>query len=564
MGDRLLSREAVSMRKTVRLAAVLVLAAFVIIPNAVDFALPWHPWTWYGFTVAADGVVTSADSKAERSGLRAGDRILAPQGLTTIALPDLPLARNGRSAILRVASHGRIHDVRIFSHPHPRTLWDNVTNEILTMSVCAFVAIAALLVLLRPRPATWAFLILAVGASPAAFLPIEYLPAIWANVSGTITGDAGVFGGVAFLIFAMRFPDVRQLPRVRWIESTLIAASLLIAVLKTTGHTPDRVELFAAYTPIAAGVAVMIWRLRHAPEADRAKLRWIFAAFTIAWIPTMAIGVFERVAGILPPLPIDNLAFSVQIVAAIAVAYTVMKHRLFDIRFIINRAAVFSIVSLILVGAFVLVEWLLTDWLRDASHASNMIAGAALALGLGLSVRTVHRRVDALMDYMFFRQRHENESAIKRFTEDAPYITDAAVLVERTVATLKRHTDADFVMLRECIGDWENDPAVVRMRATHKPVDLNTVETMLPGDLAFPMRTRGQVPGVLILGPRRTGETFAPDEIDVIDGLAHSVAGALEAMRIQTDPTLQRIEMRLDQLAERLTERGLRGDTQTA
>jgi hypothetical protein len=564
MGDRLAPLESVPMRKALRLAAVLALAAFVIIPTAVDFVLPWHPWAWYGFTMAAGGVVTSTDSTAERSGLRAGDRILAPQGLTTIALPDLPLARDGNSVILRVASHGRIHDVRLVSHPHLRTFWDNVTNDVLTMSVCTFVAIAALLVLLRPRAATWAFLILAVGVSPASFLPIEYLPAIWANVSGTITGNAGVFGGVAFLIFVMRFPDVRPRAAARWIERALIAASLLIAVLKTTGYTPDRVELFAAYTPIAAGVAVMIWRLRHAPEADRAKLRWIFAAFTIAWIPTMAIGVFERVAGILPPLPIDNLAFSVQVVAAIAVAYTVLKHRLFDIRFIINRAAVFSVVSLILVGTFVLVEWLLTDWLRDASHASNMIAGACLALGLGLSVRMVHGRVDALMDHLFFRQRHENVSAIERFTEDAPYITDAAILVERAVATLQRHTDADFVLLREYLGDWENDPAVVRMRATHKPVDLSTVETTLPGDIAFPMRTRGQVQGVLILGPRRTGETFAPDEINAIDRLAHSVGGALDAMNIQSDPALRRIEMRLDQLAQQLTERGLRGDTQTA
>jgi hypothetical protein len=258
------------------------------------------------------------------------------------------------------------------------------------------------------------------------------------------------------------------------------------------------------------------------------------------------------------------MAFSVQVVAAIAVAYTVLKHRLFDIRFIINRAAVFSTVSLILVGAFVLVEWLLTDWLRNASHASNLIAGACLALGLGLSVRMVHERVDTLMDRLFFRQRHENVSAIERFAEDAPYITDAAILVERTVATLQRHTDADFVMLRENLGDWENDPAVVCMRATHKPVDLNTIETKLPGDVAFPMRARGQVPGVLILGPRRTGETFAPDEINAINHLSHSVAGALDAMNIHSDPALQRIEMRLDQLAEQLTERVLRKGPQTA
>jgi len=49
----------------------------------------------------------------------------------------------------------------------------------------------------------------------------------------------------------------------------------------------------------------------------------------------------------------------------------------------------------------------------------------------------------------------------------------------------------------------------------------------LRGEYGFPMSAGGRVIGVLVVGPKRLGESFAPDECDAIAEVAHSVGVAL-------------------------------------
>lgn len=77
----------------------------------------------------------------------------------------------------------------------------------------------------------------------------------------------------------------------------------------------------------------------------------------------------------------------------------------------------------------------------------------------------------------------------------------------------------------------ENDPAVVALSAWQKPVDLHGIRgSGLDGDLAFPMISRGRLIGALVCGPKRDGETYAPDESDALLTLSHGVGGALDVL----------------------------------
>jgi hypothetical protein len=231
------------------------------------------------------------------------------------------------------------------------------------------------------------------------------------------------------------------------------------------------------------------------------------------------------------------------LVVPVVLTYSLLNRRLIDIGFIFNRAAVFAAVSLVLIGAFVLAEWLLTEWLREASHATNLLAGAALALALGLSVRAVHRRIDRLVDGVFFRKRYEDERAIETFALETPYITDRTILLQRTSAVLARHTDASSVelLLDDGAGRFgeiaESDPAIVRLRATREPVRLHELpeESSVTGDLAFPMVARGHLRGAIVLGARESGESYAPDEAAAIAHLGQSVGAALDALSRPSD-----------------------------
>jgi len=181
--------------------------------------------------------------------------------------------------------------------------------------------------------------------------------------------------------------------------------------------------------------------------------------------------------------------------------YVALNRRLLDVGFALNRAAVFAVISAIVVGTLVLVEW-----------AASAIIGAAVVLALGLSMRYIHTYVDRFVDRVFFRKRHEDEAALRKFAHEAAFITDRSTLLERAAQEVRDHTDASdasILLFDSSTSLDENDPAIVAMRAWHKPVDLHTQpHSALRGDMAFPMVSRGRLIGALLCAPKREGESY--------------------------------------------------------
>ena len=92
-------------------------------------------------------------------------------------------------------------------------------------------------------------------------------------------------------------------------------------------------------------------------------------------------------------------------------AYVILRHRVVDIGFALNRAAVFGGVSLVVVAMFVALEWFISKYLLTVGHVASSAVELAVALAIGFSLRPVHVRIDAIVDDLFFRKRHEANSA---------------------------------------------------------------------------------------------------------------------------------------------------------
>jgi hypothetical protein len=237
-------------------------------------------------------------------------------------------------------------------------------------------------------------------------------------------------------------------------------------------------------------------------------------------------------------------------VVPVVLAYAAVSRRLIDIGFILNRTVVFAIVSTIVIGTFILVEWAASVWLTGVTHTTSAVIGLVVALTLGLSLRYIHGHIDRIVDRVFFWKRHADEAALRGFAHESSYITDCSVLLERTVREVREHTGAESaaILLRDGSGSYvspsnrerlavsENDTAIIALRAWNRPVDLHALrETELRGEYAFPMISRGELVGALICGPKPDGELYAPDESDALLTLAHAVGVALDTMSTRTD-----------------------------
>ncbi len=294
------------------------LTALVFIPTGVDMALPWHPWSWYGFFVGGGAAnVVTADDASRTQGLEVGDRLLTPlpaDVMTRARTYGFTLAPEGTPAVVRVLrSDGSVRTLRIVANTQPRDVWDNVSVEILNVSTWLFVGIAAALVLVRPRTATWAFLIFAISLSTPGMLAYEYLSGAWLNFYiGALSIHFLI--GVAFLIFALNFPEVRLRARTIALECALLGAYLVFAIPARFGvfEMSSWLEQAIAWAPVLPGIAIMIWRLRHAPAPERARLRWVFAGFIVAALPALWFSALGPFIGIVPPhfIAVYNVATS--------------------------------------------------------------------------------------------------------------------------------------------------------------------------------------------------------------------------------------------------------------
>ena len=90
--------------------------------------------------------------------------------------------------------------------------------------------------------------------------------------------------------------------------------------------------------------------------------------------------------------------------------------------------------------------------------------------GKTLSWQTTDGVIELVLDRVFFRKRHEDEEAIRRFAREAAFITDPGLVIGRTVDVLESHADASFARLALSNGNGkyaevsENDPAIVSLQ----------------------------------------------------------------------------------------------------
>jgi hypothetical protein len=569
------------------LLAICALAALAQIADVLDAtgmagAPPWL--AQWGANTGASTIpfhlaVTSVDSggPAARAGLRRGDLIdiRANTLVERYSLFQVPL--NGRPLVFSVQRSSLQKNMTVIPSPSKLTwnfwlatvaaLWlllfatliawrgaDLPQMRLLSLWIAAFVFSGALIDFATPW--AWAYVLQSISVSVVGPLSVALLAA-----------------------FSSGFAQPLSWPRriTQWLCYTFLAIYTAIALVGTAGVITLRfdplpfVEGTAGLVSIAAAVltAVLCGLLAIAASRglERQRALWtlvplaaFFGFFIVGLIATSLSSYADSIA-------IGLVSTLVLLTAPVALTYAALSRRLIDVGFFLNRAAVFTIVSAIVIGAFILAEWAASAWLASTTHTTSAIVGMVVALGLGISLRYIHRYVERFVDRVFFRKRHEDESALRRFAHEAAYISDQSTLLDRVVQTVKEHTSARdaTILVPDGAAAYafatdgpraqvsENDPGMIALRAWNKPIDLHLFpDSQLRGEFAFPMISRGGLVGALICGPKRDGEAYAPDESEALQALAHGVGTALDTLSSQSDGVMESIRETQTQMLQEL------------
>jgi hypothetical protein len=542
-----------------------IIAIVALAAAALLLVLPFYPALSidFGLTLERDGpsdaarvVGVAPGSIAARAGIHAGDRLMLADDTADERIRVRTL-RAGEPVTYRVQSAGASRDV-VLRDPAPARA---SSAELLLQALLflSYAGIALLIVRRRSDDARAlelaAFLALFAFGAGASSLLLQFVRSYWWVVVGLAAQSAYALGGGFATLFCSSFPQpaaggFRGFVRRATPAVTLIAIVFTFVGIAGPYFWPSSDLAILSLTPfslcwvffIAGSLGSLGLSLARARGLERQQLLWVALTFGLGFS-----GLAVLFASVAITHKLGGARFASLTVAAIpfGLAYVILRHRVVDVGFALNRAAVFGAVSLTVVLTFSIIEWLVEKYVVVYGHVASDVVQLGVALGIGFGLRPLHAGLDRFVDDLFFRQRHERELRLRRFARELPYFTDAAIALERVGSVLGEAADTAAVSVYSAVPQGykngsgpgpalldANDPAVITLKAFHEPDTLDGSGSALGDGLAFGLYVRGEMIGILALGPKRGGEDYAPDERDALEAVAGALASLLDALEI--------------------------------
>lgn len=489
------------------------------------------------------------------AGLHAGDRVdFARQSTTTrmdlLATLDMLNIREGHTLPLVVTRDDggtariRVSIQRLGSDPAMR----GVSYLGVAWSILSCLIILVTLWRGRDR-AAWGIAIWAIAFQ----LGIAFDVAPASDLSGFVLGFmaqiAYLVARIGFFVmaFAIAGPALSAINRRRFLY--LFVTSLVLGYAYELSY----VLLFVYGSLLIPQITSLLWDLPyviagalllsafHSARPDwKPRLRWMFWSAVI-----IVVGILLSNAPLLG-YPFSNL---VEILAYFlgfcGLLYSVLRHRVVDMSFVINRAIVYSATLTVVVGIFILLESFLEK--LAISEKESLALELAVPLIIGFSLEAIRKRLEKFSERVLFRQKFRNENALRAFARQCAYIENPDHLLEQTLRELAAHANTPAAAIywqdrdayrRIAANDRPaypetasiDDRAFVVLRSERAETDLENLGSDLGEDgLLLPMTVRGDLLGAVVLA-NRPGEHFPPDERELLAHLVHEVGSALHAL----------------------------------
>jgi len=268
-------------------------------------------------------------------------------------------------------------------------------------------------------------------------------PAAIGSLGGWAWAPAvGLLGTYLILLF----PDGR-LPSRRWRPLAWISGAAILSVSAGSALTPGPVEGFPGIDNpfglekypwvadaaqslvlllpvcILASVVSLVLRFLRARGEEREQIKWLAFAASILGLGFSSYVIPGNIlpddAGGADPLWQNLLEDAVTLSFAgipIAVGIAVLRHRLYDIDLIINRALVYVSLTVLLAAVYAGGVVGLQAALRSLTGQESTLAVVASTLAIAALFGPLRRRVQAFVDRRFYRRKYDAAKTLDAFS----------------------------------------------------------------------------------------------------------------------------------------------------
>jgi hypothetical protein len=249
------------------------------------------------------------------------------------------------------------------------------------------------------------------------------------------------------ILFVCIFPDGRFIPRWAWLW--VILALVISELPADSPFNPPNLPLplFVAAEALVLGSPLGFQLYRYVRVSDavgRQQTKWFVFGVAITLLSALTL---QSLRGVLPldsPYRLLGSALGslVFVPIPLAIGIAILRHRLFDIDFIINRALVYGALTTMLLAIYAAcilgAQAVLGVLARDAGAGSHQ---PVITVGTTLLVvalfRPLRARVQRVVDQRFYRQKYDAQKTLAAFGTTLRSEVDLSQLTEHLLATVQ-------------------------------------------------------------------------------------------------------------------------------
>lgn len=423
--------------------------------------------------------------------------------------------------------------------------------------------VGALVISRQPRhPVGWLLSLGLLGAAFDMFFSgyVSYDTNVY---TGTLPGmtvatlwlkwSAFPFATTAFTLMTLLFPDGRPSSPF-WRKVTWLAVGTLLFFLPIQAVEPGAVDpftgislnnplgvspsLWASLQPLwlvglamlalcnLAAVISLILRLRRAKGDERQQIKWLVipAAGYFVHTPFSILALVEtnaQILGIAIALVLPSVAGMV-----IATAFAIFKYRLYDIDLLISRSLVYGLLTMLVVGIYILVVGALGTFFQ----AQGNLVIALLATGIvAVLFQPLRERLQRGVNRLIFGERDDPVEALSRLGKQLETAVPPNTVLPTLVETIGQTLKLGYVAIQL--------PAEKEGEVTARYGNRSREVTH------FPLVYQGESIGRLVVALRSPGTPFSPAEMRLLRNISRQAGAAVHSVQLMTD--LQRSRQQL-------------------
>jgi signal transduction histidine kinase len=508
------------------------------------------------------------------AGMKAGDRILTVNGRTFSNIREFRSAMNrevgGKNTYLIERKDGQFEATIINTPLGIKRAF--IRSGLIYLTGLCYWFIGTLAFLMKPHKRTsWIFFLFSVvvGLFVGFYFRVSELKPSWL---GTVHILLNTLVPAVILHLILSFPEERNLlkkyPYAQFLP--YLASGLLFFRIRSL--TPDMLNIprvwyiiliacmvLAVFFFIVSGL--LSW-YRSTSEIVRVRAKLVLLGFAISALPPLSDAIINSLFH-MHIFPNFNYHLPFLIAFPLAVAYSMIKHNLFDIDSTIRRTFGYILATVgiaVIYTFFALVPPLLFGKVEFLGTAAFPIL---FALALLFVFNLARSRIQQFIDRIFYRLEYDYQETVQRISEAMRSVLSLDQIGKKMleIASGVLFAEKSLVMALnpkepyyECIADSAqmklptDDPLIQKLEVRRKEVTQYDIEEdplfekekemckrtfdRLEATVIVPMIFEERLIGLMSLGNKKSGKFYQKQDINLLKTLANQAALAIENVRL--------------------------------